>query len=727
VTVLVPTALLLFGLAAAQPPADDPSDAPEEDAMDDADGDADANAGPQLPDPDGDDPHQWLEEVMGEQALAEVKAWNDETLAAMNADPRFEAMQQTALQVLTSDARLATGAIRGDHIYNHWQSPDHVRGIWRRMPVDDYVDGGDDWEVLLDVDALAEEEGENWIWHGAACAPSSDRCLVELSRGGKDAAVLREFDRATRTFVDGGFAVPEAKSRAVMVDEDTVLVATDFGDDSLTTSGYPRTVARWTRGQPLAQAKPLYTAEVDEMGAGGFTAHHRKEARAFVYNHRTFYEMDLWLLADDGTLQALDLPDRFHVHGLYGTQLLVQLDEDWSKGGNDYAQGTLVSLDLDRGEVAPVYVPAEGEAIEQVHVGKKSVFVTLLADVVGELWRLRPARDGWERTQIELPDNGQVAIATGSDDRDDLLVTFESLTSPVTLFHVDKKDQVRKLQALPSFFDPAGIVVEQRFATSNDGTRVPYFLMARRDVLEGGPAPTIQYGYGGFLASILPTYFRDRARPQQGAFAGPLWVEHGGVLVLSNIRGGGEYGPAWHAAALKHDRQKAYDDFFAIAEQLVADGVTTPEQLGAIGRSNGGLLMGVALTQRPDLYAAIDCGVPLLDMLRYHELLAGASWMGEYGDPDVPEERETLLTFSPYHNLDPDTDYPAVLFYTSTRDDRVHPGHARKMAAALRSLGVDVAYWENIEGGHGGVANQEQAALRIALEFLFFRQQLGLD
>ncbi|MCA9567483.1 MAG: S9 family peptidase, partial [Myxococcales bacterium] len=382
---------------------------------------------------------------------------------------------------------------------------------------------------------------------------------------------------------------------------------------------------------------------------------------------------------------------------------------------------------LDSGAVRDVLVPGEGESIEGVEVGKKSIFVQMLANVRGELRRVRPKGKGFVTTTVALPENGQVAIVGASDDRDDVLVTFESLTRPVTLFHVDAKDRTSEVASLPASFDASDVVVEQRFATSSDGTKVPYFLMARKDVLGAGPAPTIQYGYGGFLSAILPTYYSDSARPQQGAFAGPLWVKDGGVLVLSNIRGGSEYGPAWHEAALKANRQRAYDDFFAIGEQLVADGVTTPAQLGAIGRSNGGLLMGVVMTQRPDLYRAIDCGVPLLDMLRFDKLLAGASWTGEYGDPDDPEERKTLEAISPYHNLDPEKTYPRVLFYTSTRDDRVHPGHARKMAAALESMGVPFYYWENIEGGHGGVANQEQAALRIALELLYMKRELGLD
>ena len=680
-----------------------------------------------LPDPEGDDPHLWLEDVLGEEPLAKVKGWNDATLAEMNADPRFQELKAEALKILTSDARLATGEIKGKDLYNFWQDPTHVRGIWRRTPLKAYVAGEPQWEVLLDVDALAEAEGENWIWGGVSCAPSSDRCLISLSEGGKDAHVVREFDRGTKEFVADGFTLAEAKSDVVFLDEDTVLLGTDTGEGSLTSSGYPRIARRWLRGQSPAEAEVLLEGEEGDVLVGAFAPRHRKDVRPLLYRARTFYDQDTWVLRDDGTKEPLPLPARIRVYGLYGDKLIVELHQDWSHRDVPYGQGQLIGVDLDSFDVEVIYGPSEGEAIEGVHIGKTSIFVARLSDVKGELLRFRPSSDGWQSTRVDLPDNGQVSIAMGSDESDDVFVTFESLTKPVTLFHVDKKDRLTELQALPTSYDASDVVVEQRFAESTDGTRVPYFLMARKDVLEGGPAPTIQYGYGGFLSSIVPTYFRDRARPQQGAFAGPMWVKDGGVLVLSNIRGGGEYGAAWHEAALVHDRQKAYDDFFAIAEDLIDDGVTTPDQLGAIGRSNGGLLMGVAFTQRPDLYAAIDCGVPLLDMLRYHELLAGASWVGEYGSPDVPEERATLTKISPYHNLQEGTDYPRILFYTSTRDDRVHPGHARKMAATLESMGQPFYYWENIEGGHGGVANQDQAALRIALEFLYFKRELGLD
>lgn len=668
---------------------------------------------------------QWLEEVDGERALDTVRRWNAATAAVLEADPLFRTFEAEALEILTSDARLAEGGIRGGQFDNFWQDPEHVRGLWRTTSLKAYLKGAPEWEVLLDVDALDAAEQQNWIWHGATCAPGSPRCMIGLSRGGTDAAEYREFDRDTRQFVPGGFFVPEAKSDVAWLDEDTLLVGTDRGPGSLTESGYPRTVVKWARGTDLRDAEELYAGEVTDVWASPIVLHHGDDAVAYISRGRTFYDQEVHLVGGAG-VERLPLPERHAVIGLFHGVLILQVLQDWTFGADTYRSGSLVAFALEDRSARLVLEPPEGGAIEQVALGKNTIFVQLLDDVVGKLIRMKPKGLGWQVTAVDLPDNGVVSLSATDDGRDDALVTFESLTVPKTLFYVDKKGGTRELQSLPAFFDATDVVVEQRFATSKDGTRVPYFVMGRRDVLERGNAPTIQYGYGGFLASILPTYFEEAARPQQGAFAGKLWVARGGVLVLSNIRGGAEYGPTWHEAGLKLNRQRVFDDFFAIGEHLVSTGVTSPEKLGAIGRSNGGLLMGVAWTQRPDLYAAIDCGVPLLDMLRYDQLLAGASWVGEYGDPDVPEERAVLEQYSPYQNVTESMEYPSILFYTSTKDDRVHPGHARRMAAKLEHLGIPFYYFENIDGGHGGVANQEQAAYRLAVEFSFLARETGL-
>ncbi len=669
-----------------------------------------------------EDPYLWLEEVEGERALEAARGWTTATLERLRQDPRFEAFRAEALEVLTSDARLPTGAIRGDRFEGLWRDADHVRGVWRRARLDDLVAGEPTWEVLLDVDALDAREQRNWQWGGVTCAHRSDRCLVRLSRGGADAVVVRELSTTTGTFVPGGFELPEAKSDVTWLDEDTLLVATDRGPGTLTTSGYARTVVRWRRGTPLAQAEVVLEGQETDVFVGASVFHHGGQTTPVLTRAPTFHTQQAFLLAGDERV-SLPLPPRSRVLGTFDGALLAKVNEPW----RGWPSGSVVSLDLDDLEPSLVLAPEEGEALQQVAVGRSSLVVTSLRDVVGRARRLRPKRDGWRASVIDVPDHGVVSVSASSEGRDDVLLSFESLTVPSSLLHVSRQDEVRAIASLPAFFDPSDVVVEQRFATSADGTRVPYFLMGRRDVLAAGPAPTIQYGYGGFLASMTPAYFREDARPQHGALAGRLWVARGGVLVVSNLRGGGEYGPSWHQAALREHRHRAFEDFFAIGEHLVSTGVTTPAQLGALGRSNGGLLVGVAFTQRPDLYAAVDCGVPLLDMLRFHTLLAGASWMDEYGDPDVPEDRAVLASYSPYQRLADGVDYPALLLYTSTRDDRVHPGHARKFAARLEALGVPFEYFENEEGGHGGVANQEQGALRIALEYTLFARALGLQ
>ncbi len=679
-----------------------------------------AHAQPAAP----EDPFLWLEEVEGARALEAVRGWNGATTSALEADPRFATFRAEALQLLTSEARIPSGDFQGDRVVGFWRDEAHVRGLWRSTTAKSYLAGAPVWETLLDVDALEAAEHQNWLWEGADCLPGSDRCLVRLSRGGTDASVVREFSKTTRTFLDGGFVLPEAKSDVAWVDADTLLVATDRGEGTLTSSGYARTVVRWTRGTPLADAEVLFEGAVTDVSTTPLVVRHGKQRAVLLVRGRTFYESDYLLVPDRGPPVPLAIPARSELAGLFEGALLVLLREAWAE--HALPSGALVSVPLDGRAPALVLASPANGAIAGVGVGRKSLFVQLTEDVVGRLARLRPTSNGWERSDVALPANGVVTLEATSDSRDDALVSFESLTVPNTLFAVDRRDEVHALFALPAFYDATDVVVEQRFATSADGTRVPYFVMAKRSVLASGPAPTLQYGYGGFLAAILPVYFDEEARPQHGALAGKAWVARGGVLVLSNGRGGSEYGPAWHAAALKEHRQRAFDDFFAIGEALVATGVTTKDQLGAIGRSNGGLLMGVAFTQRPDLYAAIDCGVPLLDMLRYHQLLAGASWMGEYGDPDVPAEREVLLAYSPYQNVRPGVTYPSVFFYTSTKDDRVHPGHARKMAALLQSMAVPFDYYENTEGGHGGVANQQQSAYRLALEYTWLARELGL-
>ncbi len=693
-----------------------------------------------------EDPYLWLEEVENEQALDWVRAQNKRSLDELESDPRFEGLYQDALSVLTSDARLAYGEIHNGAVYNFWQDETHIRGLWRRASVDGYRSGEPDWEILIDFDALAEAESRNWIHGDIVClSPEYRHCMVELSDGGKDAAYWREFDIETKSFVEGGFYLPEAKSSLAWVDADTLLVGTDWGEDALTTSGYPREVRRWTRGSAMADAKTIITVGVDDVWATPIVEHDGDKIREFILRGPSYFEHEYSYICPDDALTVLPLPLNADFQGVFDGRAIFSLRENWNYAGTEYPNGAVIAYSLAledakraiaakggkvlfaRGtpSVELVFKAADNQSVEEVAIGKSNILIQYLDDVSGKAARVSRTKSGkWKSKELKLPANGVVEIVSAGGGTDDAMLSFESMTTPDSLFYVTAKNKVEKIAETPPFYDATGIVVEQRFATSADGTKVPYFIMGHDAVLKQGDAPTIQYGYGGFLVPILPFYYEDPARPQHGALGGLMWVKRGGVLVLSNIRGGSEYGPRWHEAALKENRQRAFDDFIAISEDLIETGVTSPSKLGVIGRSNGGLLMGAMLTQRPELYAAIDIGVPLFDMKRYNKLLAGASWMGEYGNPDIPEEWAYISKYSPYQKLKADQPYPKVLFYTSTKDDRVHPGHARKAAAKLADLGYDFYYYENIEGGHGGTANQEQLARRTAIEYIYFVRQL---
>ena len=678
--------------------------------------------------PQQKDSFLWLEEIEGEAQLDWVRAENARTLGELQGDPRYEELYQEALEILTSSDRIPLGTIRPNYLFNFWQDEKHVRGIWRRSALDAYRSGSPRWETLLDVDALAESESENWIFQQADClAPDYDRCIINLSRGGSDASIAREFSVSKKAFVEDGFVTPEGKNGEAWLDADTLLVSSDWGEGR-TESGYPHVIKTWKRGTSFADAKTVFEGDPEDVMVGPAVYRHGERVYPVLVRGVTFYEREYhWLKTggDSGSeLVRLPLPGRVRVIGAFEGRLIATLREPWDTDSGRFPAGSLVALRLEDMTAEEIFRPSDRQALDEVSIGKSSIFAELLEDAAGKAMRFRPGPEGWAATEVPMPANGVVRIAGASSSRDDLFLLYESLKAPQQLFYVSPEDKTSKVMTLPAFFDASVVVVEQHFATSRDGTRVPYFVMGTEEVLSRGNAPTVQYGYGGFLIPILPLYYQEPSRPQHGALAGKLWVSRGGVLVLSNIRGGGEYGPRWHEAALKENRQLAYDDFFAIAEDLIARGITSPRKLGAMGRSNGGLLMGVALTQRPDLYSAIDCGVPLFDMKRYNKLLAGASWMGEFGDPDKPEDWAYISKYSPYHNLAPGRPYPKVLFYTSTKDDRVHPGHARKAAAKLAELGYPFYYYENIEGGHGGTANQEQLAMRTALEYVYFMRQL---
>ncbi|MGI9246423.1 MAG: prolyl oligopeptidase family serine peptidase [Steroidobacteraceae bacterium] len=672
-----------------------------------------------------DDPNLWLEEIEGARALDWARAENARSLPVLEGDARFASLRDEARAILTSPARLPLGSIHNGHVYNFWQDAEHVRGLWRRADVETYRAGKPRWETLIDFDRLAREEGENWVAGEVAClSPEYRRCMVELSRGGGDTSTWREFDTAKGGFVAGGFVLPEAKSGLDWVDEDTLLVGTNWGEGSLTASGYARTVRVWRRGTPIAAARPLFEGDARDVAVRPFVDHDGGAAQPFLVRGVSFFESEYWYAPGLGAPAQLPLPRNADLQGVLDGRAIFSLREAWTYQGRSYPNGTVVAFDLAKKVAEPVFTPQPNQSVEAVEVGSSGLVAQYLEDVSGRAARFeRTAQGDWRRRDLALPGNGVVKLISVGGGTDEALVTYESLTTPPTLYSVAADDALHQIFATPPAYDASGVVVEQRFAKSSDGTRIPYFVMGRRDVLARGNAPTVQYAYGGFLAATLPFYYEDPSRPQHGALAGKLWVSRGGVLVLSNIRGGSEYGPQWHQAGLRERRQQVFDDFIAVAEDLIRTGVTSAGKLGAIGRSNGGLLMGVVVNQRPDLYAAVVNGVPLFDMQRYTKLGAGASWVAEYGDPDT-DDWSYMSQWSPYQNLRPGVDYPPVFFYTSTRDDRVHPGHARKAAAKMQALGRPCFFYENMEGGHGGTANQDQLAYLIALQYSYFARLL---
>ena len=670
------------------------------------------------------DAYIWLEDVEGEKALAWVEQQNAESLGYLESMPAFEPLRERNLEIYNSDERIATPAMRGDHVYNFWRDEENVRGRWRRMLLDDYVEGGEDWELVLDLDMLAEGEDEDWVWKGARCLrPEYRRCLLNLSRGGADAVVVREFDVETRTFVMDGFSLAEAKHRVSWIDQDAVWVGSDFGEGSLTDSGYPRTVRLWKRGEPIEEAAEVFAGEQADVAAGMYRTWDRDESFDVAYRTPSFFETVNYLYLGDGTFEHIEIPNDADFLGVTNGQMLVQLKTDWEVGGSTYPQAALLSIDFARfmdgaRDFEVLIVPGESMAIPRggVITTRDHVIVRLLDDVVSKLQRFSFVDGRWQSEDIETEDLGTITLGSSSDDSNIFFFTYENFLTPDTLYVADDGGKtVEPLRSLPEFFDSEGMTAEQYFATSRDGTRVPYFVVLPRGFQADGSTPTLLYGYGGFEVSRTPSY---------SATVGHSWLERGGAYVVANIRGGGEYGPAWHRAALKENRQRAYDDFIAVGEDLVARGITRPEHLGIRGGSNGGLLTGVMLTQRPDLWGAVVIQVPLLDMKRYNKLLAGASWMGEYGNPDT-DDWDYIKDYSPYHNLDPEADYPVPFLTTSTRDDRVHPGHARKMVARMKEMGHELLYYENTVGGHAGASDNEQVARVQALIYSYLWDQLG--
>jgi prolyl oligopeptidase len=669
-----------------------------------------------------EDPHLWLEEVQGPRALAQVEAWNAATAKRLTAEPGFEAYRSRALTILNDPRQLAyPDDVRADGVTNFWRDAVNTHGLWRIASTTSFRSGKPEWRTLLDLDALSKAEGRNWVWGGVTCLKPAERyCIVELSDGGKDATEAREFDTATGRFVEGGFRLPTAKTTVAWAGPDALLVQTDFGPGTLTDSGYGRQVKLWRRGTPLSAATLVAEGKASDVAVSPRTISDGTNQWPMVLRAPSFWEVEASHVAPDGRLVKSPLPLTAEPMDVIGGRMIALLHADW----NGMKAGSLVAYEIapllagKAASVETVFAPSASQAIEEVRGAKGTLWVKLLDNVAGKLLALTRGTSGWSATPMPLPANSVVSLLTTGGADDAAYVSVEGLAQPGTLLAVTPAGATTNIAALPAFFDAAKVEVSQRFATSKDGTRIPYFLVRPKGV--GGPLPTLMHAYGGFRAATNPTYLSKN--PSRLGPLGQFWVEEGGAFVLANIRGGGEFGPAWHESVLKENRQKVFDDLHAVAEELKASGVTS--KLGVSGRSNGGLLVGVAYTQRPELYDAVLMGVPLSDMKRYNKLLAGASWMGEYGDPDKPEEWTFISRYSPYQNLRAGADYPNVMIYTSTKDDRVHPGHARKMAARMAEQGHAFEYYENTEGGHAGAANKSEDAYRAALMLVYLNREL---
>jgi prolyl oligopeptidase len=655
------------------------------------------------------DPYVWLEDVHGKKPLAWVQEQNKVSLGPLKADPRYASNYKSILEVLDAQDRIPYASLRQGWAYNFWQDAKNPKGVWRRTSIAEYQKPNPRWDVLLDVDALAKQEKENWVYSGAQCTPAQTRCLISLSRGGGDAVVVREFDLKTRKFDPKGFSLPEAKSDVTYVDEDTVLFGTDFGKGSLTTSGYPRIVKQWKRGTSIARAITIHEGKLTDVGSSGFVLQPKEGPYAMVVRSPSFFESE-YFVVENGKARKLPLPLTAVVQGRIDGALLATLREDF--GG--FKKGSLVAFR----EGSPnqlIHDPGPRGSIEGVGVGRDKVYAMITQNVIGSVHVFTTNGKGWSDKVLPLPGAGTPGVAAVNQYGREAMYTFNSYLVPPTLYFDAGDDKPKAIKSLPARFDARGMVTEQFQATSKDGTKIPYFVTRPRTM--GGPAPTILYGYGGFENSMTPSY---------SANFGRLWVGKGGLYVVANIRGGGEFGPAWHRAALKTNRQKAFDDFAAVAEDLIRRKLTTPKQLGIMGGSNGGLLVSTVMVQRPELFGAVVCQVPLIDMIAYTHIGAGASWVGEYGDPANAKERAYILTYSPYQNVKKGVKYPPVFFVTATSDDRVTPVHARKMAARMKEQGHDVTFYENTDGGHAAAADHKQSAEMWGLSFVYLAQKLGL-
>ncbi len=677
-----------------------------------------------------DDPFIWLEDVHGEKALAWVEKENARSLAVLKGDPRYAALHDAALKIISAHDRIPAPELIGETVYNFWQDADHVRGLWRRTTPETYASAQPQWEPVLDLDRLAADEKANWVWHGANCPPPHfRRCLITLSDGGEDAATIREFDLPTASFVSDGFKLPKSKQNVDWLDDDTLILARDWGEGTMTASGYPFVVKILKRGQSLDQATEVFRGRASDVLVGPTVLRDASgRTLPLVVRAVDFFHSEVYWLTDKGMLR-LGLPAKVALHGLLDGRLIFTPEEDWTFEGQTYKAGSVLAFRpealappptnqmLPVGETHLLFEPGPRQSVEQVAVTAHRVVAAIYDNVRGSLTSFRLDGDyGGRRTEFAVTPNASVGVATAGELDDRLYFSVENFLTPAQLWQADAASGAQAdVKASPARFDASGDTVDQYEATSSDGTRIPYFVVHPKAMKLDGSNPTLLYAYGGFQVSMLPSY---------SGTIGKLWLEHGGVYVLANIRGGGEFGPAWHDAGLKTHRQLVFDDFTAVAKDLIARGITSPRRLGIMGGSNGGLLMGVQITQHPELWRAVDVEVPLLDMLRFEKIGAGASWVGEYGSTQNPEERAFLARISPYANLKAGVAYPEPFFVTATSDDRVSPAHARKMAAKMQAMGLPFLYFENTSGGHAASANLQERAERVALEFTYLARKL---
>ena len=671
------------------------------------------------------DPYIWLEEARSDEALAWVRAENERTLAHMEADPRFEKLKNDALQILDSEDRIPFVSFRPDGLYNFWQDKENPKGVLRRTTLESYQNDEPEWEVLLDIDALAAEEGKEWVYKGSTCLPPAlNKCMIALSDGGEDATILREFDTATKQFVEGGFVLDQKSQGGIQwIDEDTLLVSRDFGEGTLTESEYPLSSRVWKRGTSIDDAEEIFRGEQSDVWSSASLLRDNEATIHAITAFRavSFHETE-YFVQHDGEWLRLDIPLKTSPYGIVDGHLLYSTDVDWEVDGQVFPADSLIAVDLEEWKTDPngakktlVWAPAERQTKRGGAITGNSLFVGMLDNVVGKVVKFDFADGEWTQSVVNLPDNATVGIAASSSETDQIMFTVTDFLNPTTLYYSDGSADPAPLKTSPSYFDKAGLEVEQHEATSADGTKVPYFIVKPAGMELDGTTATLLTGYGGFQVPRLPAYLGT---------TGKLWLENGGAYVLGNMRGGGEFGPNWHQTAIRENKQRTWDDFIAIGEDLVAKGFTSPEHLGIMGGSQGGLLVGTAFTQRPDLFGGAIVQIPLFDMLRYHLIGRGASWIGEYGDPRIPEQREWIEGYSPYQKIVEGVDYPTPFLWASTADDRTHPAHARKGAAKLKELGQPYFYFEDMTGGHSGGVDNEQRAKIQALQYVYLMQQL---